>query len=452
MRLNIKILNPKSNIAICTLWGKKEVILNMLGNDKDKVSIIGTLYTTYGINYLIRTLAKYNRIDTLIVFGPDLSKSGEALVKLFSEKEIPKGLKLVWELEQIRDILDSVRIIDLRSVFGRNGCKDVLREVVRRNFKPDIVAVRKARELQLIEPVVEYFPLPLAGFYIHDEELFSLWLKAIYAVMKYGFIKESEYGEKQKEIIGLLSILEIYGHEKMNEELIKPFQQIIDPDEFNKHSEVLLKSGHDDYVSYTYGERLLDNKIFGNQIKYVVKKLSERPESRRAVAVLWLPEDMRAEAPPCMILMQGIISGEYYNHIAVFRSHDIFSAWPLNVFGQYQLAKSIIKQIREYSGKNIKLGTIVTFSISAHIYEHDWRRATELINKNKKMLRNRFVPDLRGNMILNREYIEHRTPMGEILDKYALVYSDLKFEASFLSPDHAFWLGYIIGKKGVEEK
>ncbi|MCD6095350.1 MAG: thymidylate synthase, partial [Thermoprotei archaeon] len=139
MRLNIKILNPKSNIAICTLWGKKEVILNMLGNDKDKVSIIGTLYTTYGINYLIRTLAKYNRIDTLIVFGPDLSKSGEALVRLFSEKEIPKGLKLVWKLEQIRDILDSVRIIDLRSVFGRNGCKDVLREVVRRNFKPDIV-------------------------------------------------------------------------------------------------------------------------------------------------------------------------------------------------------------------------------------------------------------------------------------------------------------------------
>jgi len=98
---DIEILNPASNIAIATLWTKKGVVVERLRELglADKVNIVGTLYTKYGINYLFHTLSQNPRIDVLILFGADIMGSGEALAKLF-RGEVDTGLNLLWSLRR----------------------------------------------------------------------------------------------------------------------------------------------------------------------------------------------------------------------------------------------------------------------------------------------------------------------------------------------------------------
>lgn len=56
---DVIFINDKSNIALCTLWSKKEHIFNKIPLDhRNKVNSIGTLYTINGINYVLQTLGK----------------------------------------------------------------------------------------------------------------------------------------------------------------------------------------------------------------------------------------------------------------------------------------------------------------------------------------------------------------------------------------------------------
>ena len=447
MKMDIKIMNPSSNIAICTLWAKKELVLKALRETQKMVNIIGTLYTVYGINYLLKTLAKHGKIDTLIVFGPDLSGSGKALITLFKEERVPKGLRLIWEWDKVKKIVNTVKMIDLRHAYGSKEGIRVLKETIKENFRHMERSVRDEEDWKLEEVKLRSFPVPLAGFYIHDGDLFYLWFKAVYLVMKYGFLKESEYGEIQKEVIGLLSVLEVYDRIKDVNNIITKFSEVMNPEGFKKHVDSLLNAKDCEKVSYTYGNRLFSNDVYGDQIKYIIDKLGERPMSRRAIATLWLPSDRESDTPPCLVLVQGLISGNYYHHITVFRSHDIFGAWPLNAYGQLILAMKIAEGLSKKLRRGIKIGDLVIFSISAHIYEHDWMRAEEFIQKYKDRVKVRFVPDLRGNIIFSEGRVEHRVESGEILNVYEENYDELKFEAGFLSADHAFWLGYEYGRK-----
>jgi len=68
---DILMINPKSNISIATLWAKKDFIFNSLPeNVKNKINIIGTLYTVNGTKYLIQTLGENPQINKIILYGP----------------------------------------------------------------------------------------------------------------------------------------------------------------------------------------------------------------------------------------------------------------------------------------------------------------------------------------------------------------------------------------------
>ncbi|RLE63117.1 MAG: hypothetical protein DRJ38_08330, partial [Thermoprotei archaeon] len=132
---DVVFLNEKSNIAIVSLWTKKEVILDKIKFYRDKVHAIGTLYTSYGINYLLHTLGERPSIDTLILYGSDLSSSGTILSKLFKNLQNVKGLKLLWNLEKIKPILETTRIVDLREAY-KNGDWKILKETIDKLYNP----------------------------------------------------------------------------------------------------------------------------------------------------------------------------------------------------------------------------------------------------------------------------------------------------------------------------
>jgi len=136
MKKDILIINPKSNVAISTLWSKKDFILEKFPEDlKKKIGIIGTTYTSYGINYIFETLAENPQIDTLILYGCDLSTSGETLFKVFGEKKTDLPT-IILDKNKVSEIVKSIKLIDLRKE-AREGKVERLFEEVERNYRED---------------------------------------------------------------------------------------------------------------------------------------------------------------------------------------------------------------------------------------------------------------------------------------------------------------------------
>ena len=432
---DVLFIDESSNVAVVTLWTRKELVASKL---KGRVHAVGTLYTVYGINYLLHTLAERPVIDTLILFGADLSSSGEALIKLFNTGEPPPGLKLMWPLEEVKPIIEGVRVVDLRDAF-RRGDWEALHAAVEEFYDP--APPRRPRlELELREPEVEGWPVPVSGQLVVEESLFRAWVRAVYAVMTYGCVKGCEYGERQKQLLNLVVSINLYGRRLgLERELLTYFSEA----DFEEHYRSLLSPEKPEGVSYTYGERLRRHPLAGDQLLKLVERLRGAPDTRRALAVLWRHDvDPASREPPCLVIVQGDVTAGYYNHTAYIRSNDMYAAWPLNAYAQVKLAERIAQQL------GLKVGVVTIISCSAHVYEHDWGRAWDLIHRHYDALKS-FVPDPRGSFILSTTgqclQVEHRAPDGRLAARLELrsrPYRELKAIASTLASDHAFYLGW----------
>ncbi len=437
VKKDIQIINPKSNIAVCTLWSKKESILKKIGEDSKYINIIGTLYTSYGVNHLLQTLGEHNEVNTLIVYGSDRSSSGDTLVDVFSQI---KGIE--FSKKEIEEIINSVKVIDLREAYKRNDIHS-LKNILRASFQKEGI-YRKKIKLEIREKNVESFPYPISGFSLYDTSIFRLWVKILNQISKYGFEKPSEYKEPQLEVLNLTAVLGVYGNEY---ELEKDFFKYIKKEEFEKHVKDLLSGDKPDDVEYTYGYRLFSHGIAGNQIERMILRLSKKPYTRRAISIVIDPRsDFDSEYPPCIGVVQGIISGDYFNSIAYIRSNDMFRGWPVNMYGQYKLAEYIVKRINEEAGTEYKIGTVATHSFSAHVYKHDWMSMEKVISENKGVF-SLFNKDPKGNFIIYHEgdgvVIEFRTDEYLVEKKKFFNFSDAyNYIRSFnLMPEHSVYLG-----------
>ncbi len=114
-----------------------------------------------------------------------------------------------------------------------------------------------------------------------------------------------------------------------------------------------------------------------NQIgRSIINRLSRNPESRRAIAITWVPDmDIQSTEPPCLQLVQCFIRDQQLHMTCYFRSNDMLSAWGANAYGLSHLLKyicdSINMSIAEARGECIGVGSLTTISSSAHIY---WKR------------------------------------------------------------------------------
>ena len=131
---------------------------------------------------------------------------------------------------------------------------------------------------------------------------------------------------------------------------------------------------------YTYGERLnaygyaiqiRDGDTPGefvwdsyNQIDYIIRKLSENPNTRRAIAITWsIPDDPIKKHVPCLQSVDFLYRAGKLHLTAYFRSQDLLQAWPANVYGLSKL----LSYVAEKAG--MQPGSLTTFSASAHRYE-----------------------------------------------------------------------------------
>jgi thymidylate synthase len=257
--------------------------------------------------------------------------------------------------------------------------------------------------------------------------------------MRFGHLEETEYSLKQKELLNVVAIISkedpekiklpswlpfsqqfLGGKVKGNEyQMMLPIRDIITGEWMGGYYAQVLTPVEIPDLSYTYGTRLFKYKDI-DQIQSIIDKLRAVRFSRRAIAILWIPtEDYDSQHPPCLDLIQAKIRENKLFLTAYFRSHDIFGAWPQNIFALRKLQKYIAEQVN-----SVELGDLIVISQSAHIYQDSWEDAKRITAKYypKYVKSARFERDPRGSFVMRIErpniVVDHYTHEGEHINTF----------------------------------
>lgn len=132
---------------------------------------------------------------------------------------------------------------------------------------------------------------------------------------------------------------------------------------------------------YTYSQRLSAHPLGPgrtlNQLGTLVDRIAENPITRRAVAMTGVPEidNTLKEDMPCLreLHLRGIEEdGTMYLQMStVWRSRDLFKAWPDNVIAVTFLQSELVKRLREKTGRKWGVGSYSDYSTSLHLYGQD---------------------------------------------------------------------------------
>ncbi|MFC1728100.1 thymidylate synthase [Nanoarchaeota archaeon] len=139
---------------------------------------------------------------------------------------------------------------------------------------------------------------------------------------------------------------------------------------------MLSKKVSSAYV-YSYGSRLFNFSKEVDQIdKFVVPLLKKDPTSRRAFVVVW---DPKIDANLVSKEVPGLVSIDFKIHegklhlTATIRSNDMFFGWPANIYQLFVLQKYVADKL------DAGIGSLSTFSTSAHIFEEHFEDIREII-------------------------------------------------------------------------
>ena len=286
--------NVESNVAICTLWTRKEFIAKAI--DMNKVAVIGNLYTVDGINYLIKNVLANPIIRYIILIGEDLMSSGESFIEFMLN-----GIDENYKIRNAQAYISKSIPRHFIEAF-RNGVKiiDMRREPLEKLGKL-VDSLFSEKLSPFADPVVitdsiesaESASAEFAGFRVYGSTLADAWLKLLDAVMKFGEIKESDYKIKQRELLDVVAVVEKPDKDELPEFLGISREQLED------YVNTFFSPSKPKGVEYTYGERLfaypLSKKTSDkarnefarivDQISLAEEKLRSSPFTRRSVAV-----------------------------------------------------------------------------------------------------------------------------------------------------------------------
>lgn len=460
--------NPKSQVGICTLWTKRELVAQKL--DKNKYAVMGNLYSAKkGISFLFRNLLANPNLRHLIVLGLDNSKSGQALSDFFKngfiEHKDRENNSTYWKIiskvdnridyEIDRPALDilrnNVNFIDLRNENDFSKVQNVID-----GLKQDLLPYSQPRIFP--EPTrndINSFPSESTVHVIRGEKISEVWVKILDEILRFGVTDKTSYQNNQKEIIDLTSIIT----DEDPENLFIPEWLPNDREHLRNYLPTILTAKCPAGASYTYGSRM--RRYFGvDQVQKAVDELLNEKFSRRAVINLLDPKvDCNSKNPPCLNHCWFRIQNNRLHLISTIRSNDMFEAWPENAFGlrmlQFLVYKSIINKYPE-----VKLGNLVIHSQSAHIYDDSWDEARNIVNNHyvESVKHPRNEIDLRGNFLIKIDndeiFIEHYSQdellLGAYRGKKAMpIYLRMSRDGIISNINHAIYLGTEIQKAEI---
>lgn len=158
-------------------------------------------------------------------------------------------------------------------------------------------------------------------------------------------------------------------------EALHDYVQSFDNDDF-----ILLAQ---DFV-YTYPERLRSmptslEKPEIDQFEIMKNRLIKNSGSNRAVAVLYNPTiDGSREDIPCLNHLQAFIRDNKLILFCLFRSNDIYGAFPSNMYFIQYIGMRLTEELREYY-PTLVFDRLEYTSYSGHVYESDLDAVKEIV-------------------------------------------------------------------------
>ncbi len=192
-------------------------------------------------------------------------------------------------------------------------------------------------------------------------------------VLRKGVPVTTEDGEETLETDELIVKVENPFFEPMISNLAPYGSQM-----FDAYVDQLLNGTKNDF-DYDYHTRLYQYKWYSDwgcefevdQVDAMIKKLIKQQNTRRAVAITWIPEeDNDRKDCPCLQYIQFLIRDGKLQMKVLFRSNDILLAMHANMYALVHLQKYVADQLGLPVGSHTHMVTV------PHIYVK--RDASEL--------------------------------------------------------------------------
>jgi len=483
--------------VVVTGWTPKDAVAKKL--DPQKYAAIGQLYSpTRGISFLIRNLIFNPHVRYMVILNAtkvDENAGGcdcliDFFFKGFSEGISDTG-KPCWVIDsKIKGYIDIEIPFEILQKLRQH-----IEIEAHASLKSAIAAVEafathtsspwtNPTQYPISEVKNSILPGDRYGHRIEASTIAEAWVKLIHRIRTTGTIRPTGYDGKWQELINLLVVV---TNEPDGFYFPEPNYLPTDP-EFIKNylPQILEDAPYEDGVKYTYGQRLR-SWFHRDQIEDVIDKLIAEIDSASAVMNLWdsgrgfnneistAPfgrepgdSDHQHGGSPCLNhIWVRVVEGEL-SLTGIFRSNDMFSAWPANAMGLRSLQKHIRDEIANRSEYNLELGPLMILSQSAHIYDDCWENADKLISDQyKKNCQRQLLAfdDPCGNFIIQSQgdeiLVEQTNPMGEIVATYSECVGDsvekavksLSHKIASANPGlqvhHAFYLGSELQKVAI---
>jgi len=238
-----------------------------------------------------------------------------------------------------------------------------------------------------------YLNLQPFGIQIYGKSLGDAWLSLVASILRHG---EKDRDEKRDRIVLQNVRVKINKHNP-EDKIIKKFG------DKNNLKELLDMFFHNDKMkdfdvvpSFKCGTKSYHRRIKeGSMDKFIIKRLSLIPESKKAVMVFPTYEDYEAilknpwnDYLPCIVAIQFRLikrKGKWVmNTIFFARSIDAFQKSFANFVAISKLAYIIKRRLK--LKKKVEMGIIDGFITDAHIYKENIAKAKKLEKKLDKYI------------------------------------------------------------------
>lgn len=405
----LHVKDPSNPVSVAIMWTERQVVADLLKSEN--YCAIGNLYSSAGISAMIRNVYANPHIRKIVLWGADLSRSGQALVALMAngvddeffiigdekkgqiEKEIGK--------DKIELFRKSVEVINLR---GKPVSE--LQRVVGELSKlpPDPFTTPQTFPTNRPKPFT--YPSEQIGIRMHGEKAATVWLKILKNILRYGRNKTTRYTQ-ENELKELLNVMAVVYDEDPEKPYLPHYFPFTEKDLQTYYPQV-LSAKQIPGIAYTYGQRLRDYEGV-DQIQNIIHLIKNRPFSKKMIAVTAKVVDDWNEVnkgdTPCLTNILCSVQDNKFFMTTHFRSQDMVHGWPRNVFSLRKLQKLIADEA------GIEMGAFVMITHSAHIYSDDYELAEKIVadNYDKELgytSRQMFEEDRRGNIVIDIEESE----------------------------------------------
>lgn len=444
------VKDPKNPVGVSVMWTQRQVVANLLTDFN--YCAIGNLYSSAGISAMIRNIYANPHIRKIVLWGADLSRSGQALMALMQngvddnyfivgdekkgqiEKEIGK--------DAIELFRKSVEVVNLR---GKPVTE--LQSTIQQYNTTTMEPFTDPKVFPTSRPQPVTFPSEQIGVRIHGPNTAQTWLKILQNIMRYGRVKATRYTQ-ENELKELLNVMAVVYNENPDKPYLAHYFPFTEKDLLVYYPQV-LSAKQIPGIAYTYGQRLRNHDNV-DQIQKIIELIKIRPFSKKMVAfTAKVSEDwnqVNKGDTPCLTQVIFSIQDNKLFCTTHFRSQDMVHGWPRNVFSLLKLQKFVADDT------GYQMGAFVMITHSAHIYSDDYELVQKILDENyEKELgytsRQMFEEDPRGNVTIEIE--ESKNPVGRPI-KYAKIKRSYEIIAKLYAPDGGLLLREWRGKTAME--